>query len=113
VVVSSVLARARAILQDDIEPYRFSDAYLMARYSDAQQQLGLLRPDLLATTTFGATALIDVTVASTAAAFDESLRMPLAYLTCEQVYLTEDSDAGNVRQASQMRQKYEQAMTGF
>lgn len=109
---SSVISRARSILQDDLAPYRFTDAYMLQRFSDAQFNLANIRPDLVATTAFGATTITDVSSVSTASAFDETMRMPLAYLTAEQVYLTEDADAGNLAQAASMRSKFQQAMAG-
>lgn len=107
---AEVLTRVRRILQDDFEPYRFSDAYLLGCLSDAQQELGRLRPDLLVTTTFTITALTDITSISTSLAFDVTMREAIAYLTCEQVYLTEDGDDGNLAMAAAMRQRFETAM---
>ena len=108
--VSDVITRARRILKDDFAPYRFSDAYMLAAYSDAQRELGRLRPDLLATSSFTVTTLSDVVSTSTASAFDETMREALSYLTCEKVYLTESADDGNLSMASFMRKKFEEAM---
>jgi hypothetical protein len=107
---ADVITRIRRILKDDFEPYRFSSSYLLDALSDAQQELGRLRPDLLATTAFALTTLTDLSSTATTLAYGVDMREALAYLTCEQIYLTENADDGNQAMAVVMRRKFEEAM---
>jgi 3-oxoacyl-ACP reductase-like protein len=102
-----VITRLREQIQDEVKPYRWSDTLLLAYLSGTLQEMSRRRPDLAAALDWSQNAVSDVTSLTDILVYDESTRDGLVYGTAERVYLTEEPDQGNVRQAQIMRQKFE------
>jgi len=102
-----VISRLRKQVQDEVKPYRWLDTLMLEYLSDTIQEVARVRPDLAADLDWTQQDVVDVTDTADVLVYDESVRAALVFGSAERVYLDEDADQGNVRQAQIMRQKFE------
>ncbi len=78
--VQEYVDEARVLLQDEVSPFRYSDAELLSGLNLAVYESRRLRPDLFIATVLGVPTITTYsTVDSTAVAIDEQYRVAFLY----------------------------------
>lgn len=96
--VADYIADARVLLQDTVEPYRYSSAELAENLSLGLLEIRRLRPDLMASTF--RTSIPKYTAANastTSVTLDVQYRMALLYYVCGQAQLRDAEDVQDAR----------------
>lgn len=95
--VQDYLTAARVLLQDQVVPYRYSDAELVEALNEALLESRRLRPDFYIGTTvpsYSASSL------GTAVAIDQQYRVPFMYFIVGRAQLRDDEDTQDARAAA-------------
>jgi hypothetical protein len=95
--VQDYVDRARVLLQDQVAPYRYQDAELVAALGLAILEIRRLRPDILKA--FFRTSLPDFSTSSMTAAvpIDPMYRMAVLYYVCGHAQLRDDENTQDSR----------------
>lgn len=97
--VQDYVDRARVLLQDQFEPYRYPDSDLVEALSEGILEARRLRPDLLLS--FFRTSLPDFSTTNMAqsVAIDSQYRVAFVYYICGQAQLRDDENTQDSRAA--------------
>lgn len=97
--VQDYVDRARVLLQDQYEPYRYPDTDLVEALSEAILEARRLRPDLL--TGYFRTSLPDFSTSSMSQSvpIDPQYRVAFVYYICGQAQLRDDENDQDSRAA--------------
>ena len=95
--VADYIARARNLLQDEVEPYRYEDSELVTRLNEGIQESRRLRPDLWLSTFRGSLPSYDAALPSTSVAIDPMYRMAFAYYMAGTAQLSDNEDTTDER----------------
>lgn len=95
--VADYVARARNLLQDEVEPYRYATTDLVERLNEGIQESRRLRPDLWLSTFRGALPSYDPNSLTDAVKIDPMYRMAFAYYIAGTTQLTDTEDTQDER----------------
>jgi hypothetical protein len=110
--VADYIAKARTLLQDVVEPYRYGDADLVESLNEGILESRRLRPDMWIGMPRGASLpSYSSTAQSTAVAIDPQFRMAFVYWITGQAQLTDQEDNQDQR-ALAFIGKFNTALTG-
>lgn len=88
--VADYIADARVLLQDTVEPYRYSSAELVENLNLGLLEIRRMRPDLMTGTFRTSVPKYSSTSTSTAVAIDVMYRVALLYYVCGHAQLRDD-----------------------
>jgi predicted GNAT superfamily acetyltransferase len=97
--VADYVTRARVLLQDTIESYRYSDADLVEGLNQGLMESRRLRPDLFIFTTVPSYTEADI-AAETAVEIDEQFRVAYVYYMVGNAHLRDEEDTADARAAA-------------
>lgn len=95
--VADYIADARVLLQDAVEPYRYSSAELVENLNLGLLEIRRLRPDVMASTFRTSIPKYSAASTSTAVAVDVQYRVALLYYVCGQAQLRDAEDVQDAR----------------
>lgn len=110
--VAKITASARVLLQDLIEPFRYSTLDLVNALNMGLLEARRLRPDLFLSTPTAVQSFTEADAAGNVlVTVDQQYRMPLVYFVCGQAQLRDEEETQDAR-ASAFLQKFTQILTG-
>lgn len=109
--VQDYLTRARTILQDEVEPYRYSDVDLVEALNMALMEVRRLRPEAVASSLNTAFPEYSAGSLATAVEMDVQLRSALVYYICGHVHLRDSEVEEGSRAASFLNKFIAQMLT--
>ena len=95
--VADYIADARVLLQDTVEPYRYSSAELVENINLGLLEIRRMRPDLMAGTFRTSIPKYSSSSTSTAVALDVQYRVALLYYVCGHAQLRDDEATQDAR----------------
>ncbi len=95
--VADYIADARVLLQDTVEPYRYSSVELVENLNLGLLEMRRLRPDLMAATFRASIPKYSIATPNTAVVCDVQYRMALLYYVCGQAQLRDAEDVQDAR----------------
>ena len=103
------IARARELLDDLTEPYRWSDAKLLVWLSDAQEAIAASRPDELLSASNTITAIVNLTATGDTTIFGAKWRLAMARFVTGQALMERDEE-GNVSRGAAFLSLFERSL---
>ena len=110
-VVQDYINEARAVLQDEVQPYRYSDADLISAMGMGIYEMRRVRPDLFVGSFSSLQSLDRTSPASTTVNIDPQYRKTLLYYVLGHVNLREDEQAEESRAAGFMGKFVQQLLS--
>lgn len=95
--VADYIAKSRTLLQDKVEPYRYSDSDLVDALNQGIQESRKTRPDLWLSKFRTGLPQYSTAALSTAVDIDEMYRMAFVYYMCGQAQLSDQEDTQDQR----------------
>lgn len=96
--VSELVAAARTLLQDTVEPYRYADSLLLQGLNLSLLEARRIRPDMFLTAPSAVSSYS--TVDATSVDIDQQYRSAVLYYMVGHVQLTDNEDAQDQRSVS-------------
>jgi hypothetical protein len=106
-LVSDYLTASRIILQDEVTPYRYSDASLILALNLGLLETRRIRPDIF----LKVATVPTYTTTTQTVAFDPQYRVALLYYICGQAQLRDDEQTQDTRAAIFMNKFTSQLLT--
>lgn len=94
--VADYIAQARVLLQDTVEPYRYSNADVVAALNMCLIEARRMRPDLFLAVSFVVPTYSSASTA-TAVVIDDQYRMALLYYVVGMIQLRDDEGSSDTR----------------
>lgn len=98
--VADYITDARVLLQDTVEPYRYSSAELVENLNLGLLEMRRLRPDLVRSWLRSSPPSYSVSTPSTSVAVDLQYRSALLYYVCGMAQLRDAEDVQDARSAA-------------
>lgn len=95
--VADYIHDARVLLQDEVAPYRYSDAQIVTALNYAFMEARRLRPDLMKSFFNSSMPTYTASSSSTAVAVDPQYRVAFLYYICGMVQLRDDEATQDAR----------------
>lgn len=95
--VADYIHDARVLLQDEVAPYRYSDAQIVTALNYSLMEVRRIRPDLMKSFFNSTLPSYSATSTSTAVSIDQMYRVAHLYYICGSVQLRDDEATQDAR----------------